>query len=58
MEKSNPTDTVDQHFQVLTPLMDWCAVLSQNLRQLRNVGNDPAAISSRTENATATLRAV
>jgi hypothetical protein len=38
--------------------MDWCAVLSQNLRHLRNVGNDPAAISSLTENATATLLAV
>lgn len=40
MEKSKPTDTVNERLKILDPYQVWAQALGSNLRRFRNVGFD------------------
>lgn len=58
MEAAKPGDTVERRVANLDPLMSWAHALSSNLRHLRSVGHDAAALAKLQVNAEELVREI
>jgi hypothetical protein len=45
MEKSEPTDSVEERLKILDPYQLWAQALSSNLRRFRSVGYDAGVVA-------------